>query len=206
MKKTRTLIADDHSLVRMGLVSLLAYQKDMEVVGEAEDGEKAVELALALKPDLVIMDIMMPKLDGGAATRRILDELPSAKIFILSSFGNSADLLKAVVGGAAGAFLKDTPNDVLLDALRRVVRGETVIQKTVQQQLAEAPSLLSLSPRQLEMLHSASCGFNTDDIARQFGMSSDGVKKHFASICAKLDATTRSEAIAIAIRRQLLKV
>ena len=95
---------------------------------------------------------------------------------------------------------------VLRDVSLRVARGETVIQNTVQQQLAEAPSLLSLSPRQLEILHSASCGFNTDDIAKQFGMTPDGVKKHFASICAKLGATTRSEAIAIAIRRQLLKI
>lgn len=205
MKKTRILIADDHSLVRMGLVSLLAYQKDMEVVGEAEDGEKAVELALRLKPDIVIMDIMMPKLDGGAATQRILGEMPSAKIFILSSFGNSADLLKAVVAGAVGAFLKDTPNDILLDALRRVASGETVIQKTVQQQLEEAPSLLSLSSRQLEILHSASCGFSTDDIARQLNISPDGIKKHFATICARLGASTRSEAVAIALRRQLLK-
>ena len=206
MKKIRILIADDHSLVRMGLVSLIGYQRDMEVIGEADDGEKAVALATSLKPDLIIMDIMMPKLDGATATRRILEALPSAKVFILTSFGSSADLLKAVVAGATGAFLKDAPNDSLLDAVRRVAHGDTVIQKVIQQQLTEAPSLLSLSPRQLEILHSASCGFSTDDIARQLGMTPDGIKKHFASICAKLGAATRSEAIAIALRRQLLKV
>ena len=206
MKKIRILIADDHSLVRMGLVSLIGYQRDMEVIGEADDGEKAVALATSLKPDLIIMDIMMPKLDGATATRRILEALPSAKVFILTSFGSSADLLKAVVAGATGAFLKDAPNDSLLDAVRRVAHGDTVIQKVIQQQMTEAPSLLSLSPRQLEILHSASCGFSTDDIARQLGMTPDGIKKHFASICAKLGAATRSEAIAIALRRQLLKV
>lgn len=206
MKKTRILIADDHSLVRMGLSSLIGYQQDMEVVGEAEDGEMAVERTLSLKPDVVIMDIVMPKLDGASATERILETSPSVKIFLLTSFGNSADLLKAVVAGARGAFLKDSPNDQLLDAVRRVAKGETVIQKVIQQQMDEAPYLLSLSPRQIEILHSASCGFSTEDIARQFGITPDGVKKHFASICAKLGASTRTEAIAIALRRQLLKV
>ena len=206
MKKTRILIADDHSLVRMGLASLIGYQKDMEVVGEAENGMLAVEQALRLKPDMVIMDIMMPMLDGASATKRVLDALPSTKIFILTSFGSSADLLKAVMAGATGAFLKDSPNNQLLDAIRRVARGETIIQEVIRQQMTEAPSLLSLSQRQLEILHSASCGFSTEDIAHQLSMTPDGVKKHFASICAKLGASTRSEAIAIALRRQLLKI
>ena len=206
MKKTRILIADDHSLVRMGLASLIGYQKDMEVVGEAENGELAVEQALRLKPDMVIMDIMMPMLDGASATKRVLEALPSTKIFILTSFGSSADLLKAVMAGATGAFLKDSPNNQLLDAIRRVARGETIIQEVIRQQMTEAPSLLSLSQRQLEILHSASCGFSTEDIAHQLSMTPDGVKKHFASICAKLGASTRSEAIAIALRRQLLKI
>lgn len=205
MKKTRILIADDHSLVRMGLVSLIGYQRDMEVVGEAEDGESAVEQALQLRPDMVIMDIMMPRLDGASATQRVLEDLPSTKIFILTSFGSSADLLKAVIAGATGAFLKDSPNNQLLDAIRKVAQGETIIQEAIRLQMTEAPSLLSLSQRQLEILHSASCGFSTEDIAKQLGMTPDGVKKHFASICAKLGASTRSEAIAIALRRQLLK-
>lgn len=205
MKKTRILIADDHSLVRMGLVSLIGYQRDMEVVGEAEDGESAVEQALQLRPDMIIMDIMMPRLDGASATQRVLEDLPSTKIFILTSFGSSAYLLKAVIAGATGAFLKDSPNNQLLDAIRKVAQGETIIQEAIRLQMTEAPSLLSLSQRQLEILHSASCGFSTEDIAKQLGMTPDGVKKHFASICAKLGASTRSEAIAIALRRQLLK-
>ena len=206
MNKTRILIADDHSLVRTGLASLIGYQKDMEVVGEAENGEMAVARALALKPDVVIMDIIMPKLDGASATAQILAALPSVKVFILTSFSSSADLLKAVVAGATGAFLKDAPNDQLLDAIRKVARGGKVIQREIQLQMDEAPSLLSLSPRQLDILQSASCGFSTSDIARQMGISQDGIKKHIAAICEKLGATTRAEAIAIAIRRQLLKV
>jgi DNA-binding NarL/FixJ family response regulator len=206
MKQTRILIADDHSLVRMGLVSLIGYQKDMEVVGEAESGELAVSQALRLKPDILIMDIMMPGLDGASATKQVLEALPSTRVFILTSFGSSADLLKAVMAGATGAFLKDSPNNQLLDAIRRVARGETIIQDVIKQQLTEAPSLLSLSQRQLEILHSASCGFSTEDIAHQLSMTPDGVKKHFASICSKLGASTRSEAIAIALRRQLLKI
>lgn len=183
MNKTRILIADDHSLVRTGLASLIGYQKDMEVVGEAENGEMAVARAQALKPDVVIMDIIMPKLDGASATAQILAALPSVKVFILTSFSSSADLLKAVVAGATGAFLKDAPNDQLLDAIRKVARGGKVIQREIQLQMDEAPSLLSLSPRQLDILQSASCGFSTSDIARQMGISQDGIKKHIAAIC-----------------------
>ena len=204
MAKTRILLADDHSLVRMGLASLINYQKDMEVVGEAEDGESAVEQAIKLKPDVVVMDIVMPKLNGASATQRILKEQPSAKVFILTSFGSSADLLKAVISGATGAFLKDSPNDDLIAAIRRVATGETVIHKAIQMQLGEAGSLLSLTPRQLEILQIASNGFSTDDIARQLNISQDGIKKHFASICEKLGASNRTEAVAIAMRKMLI--
>lgn len=206
MKKTRIIIADDHSLVRTGLASLIGYQSDMQVVGEADNGEMAVERTLALKPDVVIMDISMPKLDGASATKRILEAMPSVKVFILTSFGSSADLLKAVAAGATGALLKDSPNEMLLDAIRKVANGEKVIQREIQLQMDEAPSLLSLSPRQLEILHSASCGFSTNDIANQIGVSPDGIKKQIAAICEKLGAATRTEAIAIALRRQLLKI
>ena len=142
--------------------------------------------------------------DGASATQRILKEQPSAKVFILTSFGSSADLLKAVISGATGAFLKDSPNDDLIAAIRRVATGETVIHKAIQMQLGEAGSLLSLTPRQLEILQIASNGFSTDDIARQLNISQDGIKKHFASICEKLGASNRTEAVAIAMRKMLI--
>ena len=206
MKKTTILIADDHSLLRMGLASLIGYQKDMTVVGEAEDGAKAVQLSRKLKPDLVIMDLMMPVIGGADATRQIRETLPDAKIFVLTSFGNSGDLVQAVANGATGAMMKDTPNEELLAALRKVARGETCFPDEIRQFIAETPSAIVLTTRQQEILHSAARGLSTEDIARQFAISVDGVKKHFSAIFSKLGATTRSEAVAIALRKHLLKI
>ena len=206
MKKTSILIADDHSLLRMGLSSLIGYQKDMTVVGEAEDGAKAVQLSRKLKPDLVIMDLMMPVVGGADATRQIHEMLPETKIFILTSFGNSADLAQAVANGATGAMMKDTPNEKLLAALHKVAHGETSFPDEIRQFIDETPSAPVLTTRQQEILHSAARGLSTEDIAKQFGISVDGVKKHFMAIFAKLGAATRSEAVAIALRKHLLKI
>ena len=206
MTRSRILIADDHALLRMGLASLIGYQKDLEVVGEAKNGVEAVRLAADLKPDLVIMDLMMPDMNGAEATRRIHENDPKARILILTSFGDSIDVVQALDNGASGVVLKDTPNDTLLNVMRNVAGGHTFVQPEIRQILDESPEKTILTPRQQEILHSAARGLSTEDIAKQFDISVDGVKKHFMAIFAKLNAATRSEAVAIALRKHLLKI
>ena len=133
MAKTKILLADDHSIVRMGISALLAYESDLAVVGEAEDGEEAVELAKRHKPDVVLMDLMMPRLDGVEATRRIREELPSCKVLILTTFGTSADVSRAIASGASGAVVKDIGKDEIVDAIRRVASGEKVFSAEIEQ-------------------------------------------------------------------------
>lgn len=206
MKPIRILIADDHSLMRVGLNALFSHQKDMAVVGEACDGVEAVKLADELNPDVVVMDLMMPKLDGAEATRRILDVSPDAKIFILTSYGTSDDLVRAVQNGARGAMIKSAPIEEIVDSVRIVHAGGEAFPPEVRQLVAETPRPAMLTERQKEILHSATRGLTTEDIAKQFDISVSCVLKHFSSIFRKLDVTNRTEAITVALRKQLLKV
>ena len=206
MKPIRILIADDHSLMRVGLNALFSHQKDMTVVGEACDGVEAVKLADELNPDVVVMDLMMPKLDGAEATRRILDVSPDAKIFILTSYGTSDDLVRAVQNGARGAMIKSAPIEEIVDSVRSVHASGESFPPEVRQLVAETPRPAMLTERQKEILHSATRGLTTEDIAKQFDISVSCVLKHFTSIFRKLDVTNRTEAITVALRKQLLKV
>lgn len=206
MKQMKVLLVDDHSLVRLGLAALLGYQKDLKVAGEAEDGEQAVRLARELQPDVIVMDLMMPGVDGVEATRRIRMERPDAHILILTTFGTSADVARAIAAGAAGAVMKDASNEELLDAIRAVSRGDTAFSPDIEQLVKEEPVPPELTRRQLEILHSVTRGLSNPDIAKQFGITVDGVKAHLNVIFSKLGAANRSEAIAIALRRHLLKL
>ena len=206
MKQMKVLLVDDHSLVRLGLAALLGYQKDLKVAGEAEDGEQAVRLARELQPDVIVMDLMMPGVDGVEATRRIRMERPDAHILILTTFGTSADVARAIAAGAAGAVMKDASNEELLDAIRAVSRGDTAFSPDIEQLVKEEPVPPEFTRRQLEILHSVTRGLSNPDIAKQFGITVDGVKAHLNVIFSKLGAANRSEAIAIALRRHLLKL
>ncbi len=206
MDKIKILLADDHSIVRMGISALLAYEKDISVVGEAEDGEEAVALAQSLKPDVVLMDLMMPRMDGVEATDRIRSALPSCKVLILTTFGTSADVSRAIASGASGAVVKDIGKDEIVDAIRRVASGEKVFSAEIEQTVKEEPAVPNFTKRQMDILHSVTRGLTNAEIAKQYGISTDGVKQHVMAIFKKLGAANRSEAVAIAIRRQLLKV
>ena len=205
-KKLRILIADDHLILRMGLVTLLENAGDMEVVGEAEDGESAVCEALRLKPDVVIMDLVMPGLDGSAATERIKAKSPDIKVLILTTFGTSDIISKALSNGADGALLKNSPQQELLSAIRAVAGCSRIISKDVQEILAADPPAQALSPRQKEILDLIVRGFSNADIARRFGISVTVVKEHLAALYHKIDAANRAEAVAIALRKHLLKI
>ena len=206
MSKTRILIVDDHALMRMGLRSMLDMQSDMEVVGEAGNGQKAFDLAKSLTPDVIIMDLMMPKVGGAEATKTILEALPETKVVILTSFGNSAELAYAISNGAVGVQMKDAPTDALLKTIRRVMKGETAIPPDILKLCEAESAAVPLTEKQSEILQSVVRGYANKDIAKQFGISEAGVKKHLRLIFAKLGAANRSEAVAIALKKQLLKV
>ena len=206
MKKIRILLADDHTIVRMGLLSLLSCERDMAVVGEAENGQEAVRLARELRPDVVIMDLMMPLLSGAEATRLIRGENPSANVVVLTSFGQSAELAAAVRNGAAATLLKGADPKDLIDALRAVCAGRQVIPKNVRELVDSLAGTAPLTDRQTDILNAVSRGLSNLDIARVLGISEDGVKKHIQSICQKLGASNRAEAAAIALRKHLLKI
>ena len=202
--KTRILIVDDHALIRRGLADLLRYEKDLAVVGEASDGEAAVAVATELKPDVVVMDLMMPVMDGVEATRRIKAVLPEAKILILTTFGTSVDVARAIAAGASGAIMKDASMEDQLNAIRTVASGDKVLSPEIEKTVQEEP-LPEFTERQQLILESIARGLTNKDIANMLDISSDAVKQHFAAICAKLGAANRAEAVNVAHRKHLLK-
>ena len=206
MKKTRILIADDHTLVRVGLKAMLHYQPAMTVVGEATNGEEAVALAGKLKPDVIIMDLMMPVLSGAEATRRILESDSAASIIILTSFGAAADMARALKYGARGAQLKEAPAETLITAIHTVMSGGTAISPEIQQTIDQDSDIPVLTERQQGILDSTVRGLTNKEIGVQFGLSPLSVKKYLSIIFAKLGAANRAEAVAIALRKHLLKM
>ena len=206
MSKIRILLADDHMLMRMGIATLVSTAKDMTVVGEACNGRQAVELAGSLRPDVVIMDLMMPEMSGGEATKAIHAAHPGIKIVILTTYGTSAELATAVTNGAVGVLLKDKVEMDLLNTIRFVVEGNQVIPTRLLAQIEEDKAMGKLTDRQMEILASVAEGQSNADIALQFGLSEITVKKHLSAIFERLRVANRSEAVALALRKQMLKV
>ena len=201
--KLKILIVDDHAIVRDGLTAILRFQKDMTVVGEAEDGGMAVEQVKALNPDVVIMDLMMPNMNGADAVEAILQVKPEVRILLLTSYGTSSELSRAFANGATGAITKTLPKEELLAAIRDVASGTRVVSAEIEQTLQEDAQAPSLTSRQLEILHSLARGLSNDDIAREFGLSKAGVKFHLLTIFRKLDVSNRTEAVGYVSRKHL---
>jgi len=206
MKILRILLADDHAVVRIGLASLLESESDMTVVGQAKNGEEAVKLAHKLKPDIIIMDLMMPKMDGAIATATLVDELPGIKVIVLTSYGASDGVAHALEAGAVGAIMKTAEDATLVSAIRKVASGGRVISPEIRQLLADDPPVPELTPRQREILASITRGLTNKDIAAELGIRHDGVDRHVNAILAKIGAANRAEAVAIALRKHLLKI
>lgn len=204
MKKHTILIADDHELVRSGLSLVLGYQKDFTVVGAASNGEEAVAAALALRSDLIILDLMMPAKDGTQATREILAAFPSARIVILTTYATSFEILAALDAGAYGALSKDISNADLVRSLHDVLAGRHVLSPDIQNLIAANLESSALTARQVEILEMLARGLSNHDIATALRLSENGVKFHLRGLFAKLGAATRTEAVAVALRRRLL--
>lgn len=203
--KIKVLIADDHTIVRAGLTALLGTEKDIEVVGEAKNGAEAVSKAVELHPDIVIMDLMMPKMDGVEATKELLRKAPSVKTILLTTYGTSDGIAHALRAGARGAVLKNADNSELAKAIRTVAQGSDYISPDIRQQLAADPPVPDLTPRQSKILESMVRGLTDRDIAQQLGLSPESVSEHVGAIRQKIGAANRTEAVAIAMRKYLLK-
>ena len=195
--QTRIIIADDHLVVRMGMTSVISFEKDMSIVGEAETGLDAVRKARQLKPDVIIMDLMMPEMNGASATAAILRELPQTKIIILTSFTGAPEVRQAVDAGAVAVLDKDSSQDVIISAIRDVVAGKS---PSIQLQEPDPkPPEAKITPRQAEVLKLVAKGFTNKEIAGFLNISPESVKEHIANILIRLDASSRSEAVAIAM-------
>jgi DNA-binding NarL/FixJ family response regulator len=204
-KKLKVLIADDHSIVRMGLTTLLEMEPDLEVAGQAANGTLAVSESIRLKP-VVVLDLMMPELDGASATAAIKAELPRTKIVLFTTFPASDMIAKALENGAEGVIFKSAADTELIKAIRKVANGEKYISSDVAKLLASDPPIPPLSPRQRDILESMARGLSNAEIARQFNITPTVVREYSISLFQKIGAANRTEAVAIALRKHLLKI
>ena len=196
---TRILFADDHQIVREGLARLIDREKDLKIVAEADNGRDAVRLANEIRPDLIVLDLKMPVMDGTAAASAILRENPGARILILTSFTTNAEVKVALDAGVLSAIVKDCSSETLIDALRRTARGESVVSQEIADNITEQRQMPALSPRQLDILRLVAKGFNNDEIAERIGISRGGVKAHLAIAFDRLGASSRTEAASLAV-------
>ena len=206
MAKIRILIADDHAVLREGMRQLMEQERDMEVIGEAKDGEEAVTMAAELKPDVILMDIVMPKLTGVEATKQIKKASPSTCILILTAYSDIRYIVGLLEVGASGYLLKSARSDEIVGAIRAIRAGESVLDPLATRKLLERVVSLSsespeskskghLSPREIEILRLAARGMSNRDIAENLGLSMRTVKAHLSNIFNKMRCSCRTEAI-----------
>ena len=205
MKRTTVFLVDDHAIMRMGLASLLKTCPEVEVLGDGGDEPETIDRILSLRPDIVIMDLVMPRLDGAEATRRLLASAPDVRVLILTTFGTSDGIARALNAGALGAVLKNADLSELLKAIRTVADGRRFLSAEVEQIMTAEPPLPELSERQLEVLAALARGLPNADVARLLGISLPMVKEHVNAILTKLNVANRTEAVALALRKQLLR-
>ena len=206
MNGIKILIVDDHAVVRIGLASLFGTQPDMEVVGVAEDGEEAIRLALEKRPDVVVMDFSMPRMNGYEAMMELRAKLPSARVLRLTSYVAADGVAKAVEAGAAGVMAKADDDASLIPAVRRIAAGDRVVSPEIDRLIRENPPVPELSPRQNTILAAMTRGLTNHDMAVLLGIRDDSVAKHVKVLMDKIGAANRAEAVAIALRKHLLKM
>jgi len=200
----RVMIVDDHPIFRDGLQAILALHDDLTLVAEAEDGLDAVRQHRLHRPDVTVMDLNMPRMDGAAAIAAIVDEHPAARIIALTTYEGDADIYRALEAGARGYLLKDVLRGELTDAIRAVHAGRQVLPAAVAQRLASFTPRVELTGRELEVLTHMAEGMRNKDIADAIGRTEATVKVHVLHILEKLGARDRTEAITVALRRGII--
>ena len=216
MKKIRILLADDHTIVREGIRSLIDEEKDMMVVGEADDGHSAVRMAVELKPDIVLMDIAMPLLNGLEATRQIRNRLPDVRVLVLTMHDNEEYVRQILSIGAMGYILKDTAARTLLSAIRSIYKGEAVLSPAITRlvledylrgggsQKKEDPD--ELSPRESEVLQLIAEGYTNKEIGEILCISIKTVQTHRSNLMMKLNLHNQGELIKYAIQKKIIEI
>jgi DNA-binding NarL/FixJ family response regulator len=204
--KIRILVVDDHFVVRMGLISLVNTEPDMEVVGQAADGAEAVVKFAALKPDLVLMDLRMPGMDGIRATTEIRAQHPEARVLMLTTYDGDTDIYRAVQAGAQGYVLKNSTGDKLIPALRAVAAGQKWIPKEIASRLAARNLFEDLTPRELQVLQEMAKGLANKEIGDVLKITEHTVKDHLKNILGKLRVADRTEAVTVAIQRGIIQI
>jgi two-component system NarL family response regulator len=204
--KIRVLIADDHTVVREGLVAMIGKWTDMIVVAEAQNGLEAVDQWKRHHPDVSLLDLRMPVLDGVGAIHQIREQDRAARIIVLTTYDGDEDIYQGISAGAKAYLLKDAPRDDILNCIRKVHRGETFVPPSVAAKLAERVSGVELTERELVVLRDLATGKSNKEIGRHLFISETTVKAHLKSIFAKLNVLSRTEAIATASRRGMVQL
>jgi DNA-binding NarL/FixJ family response regulator len=202
--KIRVLCVDDHPIVREGLASILALQKDMELIGAAESGAQALEFFRKMQPDVMLVDLRLPDMSGHELTRQILAHSANARVIVLTSFEGDADIERALAAGARGYVVKGMVREELLGAIRAVHAGRKHVHGAVAEKLAEHLGSEKLSERELQVLEEMAAGKRNKEIGADLSIAEDTVKMHVKNILEKLQVNDRTEAVTVALRRGIL--
>jgi DNA-binding NarL/FixJ family response regulator len=205
----RLLVVDDHPVVRAGLVAMLSEHDDFDVVGEAADGAEAVTMAARSSPDVVLMDLRMPGMDGAEATARLRAGGDGPAVLVLTTYDTDADIVRAVEAGATGYLLKDAPRETLADAIRRAARGETVLAPPVVARLASrlrTPAVPALTDRETEVLREVARGMSNAEVGRELHIGEATVKTHLLRAFEKLGVADRTAAVTAAYKAGLIEL
>jgi DNA-binding NarL/FixJ family response regulator len=204
--RIRVICVDDHPLIRKGIASILANEPDMELVGEAADGQAAVDLFHSEQPDVVLLDLRMPGMGGVEAARTIRGAAPNARIIALTSYDGDQEIFRALEAGVRGYLLKEMVHNEVVGAIRTVYAGGRSVPEEVNRRIADAVPKQALTPREVEVLELVAAGLGNKEIASQLGTASGTVKMHVQSVLEKLGAADRTHAVTIALKRGILRL
>lgn len=202
----RIVVVDDHFIVRMGLIALINTEPDLKVIGETDDGDQAIELSEKLKPDLLLMDVRMPRRSGTDATRHIRQTMPQTRVLMLSAFDGDADIHAALEAGAHGYVLKSATGEELIPAIRAVAAGKRWIPREVATRLKTRNTYEELTAREIDVLNQLARGLANKEIADALKISEYTTKDHLKSILAKLRVADRTQAVTAALQRGIIKL